>query len=327
MKKSALIIGMLLIYLGASAQQDPQFTQWMFDKVSFNPGATGAKALNCNAHCVSMFYRDQWDGLERDPKTNMFNYNGGFDAGPGTLGLGIVFAQDLLGQESNQLIKLNLAYHYPLSNGINVSGGLSFGSYGKTLGTEWNPTQEGDAIVDALREEERSAAFTDIGFGAMAYAQNWYAGLSATHLGDGALDDLSIEVIPHFYIMGGYNYALSTSTPMEIRTNALIKTDANANAIDINANLLWNDMIWGGLSFRPGDAIAPMVGLQHNLNAIKNKTSTYTHCFKLGYSYDATTSALNNHSTGSHEIFVTYCFNLEVIPILKPYNNPRFIHI
>ena len=322
MKKSTLIVGMLLLYVGISAQQDPQFTQWMFDKVSFNPAATGVDDVNM----FTAFYRDQWDQLERDPKTAMFNYNGSFfgNAIPsGRVGLGVVFASDRLGQMQNTMFKLNLGYHHNL-NGMELSGGFSLGQYATTLGDDWQPYQQGDAIIP---DDSQTASAFDFGFGAMISKKNeWYAGVSATHLTEADLTDLNINVISHYYIMGGYNYDLPISAPVTLRSNALIKTDANATAFDINLNALYNNMFWGGISFRPEDAIAPMAGIQYQLPSKSKDTFNMEQKIMFGYSYDATTSLLKNYSTGSHEIFVTYCFTYTPIVIKKPYSNPRFIH-
>ena len=72
MKRILLSASFVLGALIGFAQQDPQFTMWMFDRLSFNPAAAGMDKM----HQVQAFHRDQWDGFERDPKTYLFNYNG-----------------------------------------------------------------------------------------------------------------------------------------------------------------------------------------------------------------------------------------------------------
>ena len=83
-------------------------------------------------------------------------------------------------------------------------------------------------------------------------------------------------------------------------------------------------MIWAGVSWRPGDAIAPIVGLQYSM-INKDATNYKEQLFRLGYSFDMTTSELQSFSSGSHEIFLSYSFKFESTPILNRYENPRVL--
>ncbi|WP_298859611.1 type IX secretion system membrane protein PorP/SprF, partial [uncultured Gimesia sp.] len=84
------------------------------------------------------------------------------------------------------------------------------------------------------------------------------------------------------------------------------------------------DMVWGGLSFRPGDALAPMLGYQTSW-VKKDGYNTINNCIRVGYSYDLTMSEIKNYSSGSHEVFVTYCFSVLSNPPQNRYSNPRFL--
>jgi len=124
-------------------------------------------------------------------------------------------------------------------------------------------------------------------------------------------------------VMGGYQLPLGSD--LALRPNVLIKSDFAATQFDLNADVLWNNMLWGGLSFRPKDAISPYVGFQTMFEPIKGQTSLINHGLKLGYSYDVTTSDLKDYSAGSHEIFLTYCLGFSEIPIRARHSNPRFL--
>ena len=137
------------------------------------------------------------------------------------------------------------------------------------------------------------------------------------------LGQLSIQPVRHFYFMGGYNYQLDGEY-LVLRSNFLAKTDLNATAIDINLNVLYESMVWAGVSFRPGDAIAPVVGFQWETEK-SEQTSYSKQVIRVGYSYDTTLSELSNYSSGSHEITLSYCFKFMDLPIIQPYHNPRFL--
>lgn len=319
MKSRVLFLVLFVIGISASAQQDPQFTQWMFDKVSFNPAAAGID----RAHCATMFHRDQWDMLDRDPKTYLFNYDGMFTDLLPNVGVGLTFYTDALGQEKTNVFRFSGNYQYNISGIGTVSAGLALGNYSKTLGDDWRPIDPDDlTILDLPRQN--SSVF-DLSFGAMLKGSNYYGGISMTHLSQGELKDLSIDVLRTYWIMGGYDYTIPGSSDLKLRSNVLAKTDFNALQYDINLNVLWSNMVWVGASYRGKDAIAPMAGYIYNFAPVKKATSQLESKIMVGISYDAGLSDLKNYNDGSYELFVKYCFNFTKIILRKPYSNPRFL--
>ena len=111
---------------------------------------------------------------------------------------------------------------------------------------------------------------------------------------------------------------------LRLRSHVLAKTDLNATTVDLHANVLWNELLYGGLSIRPGDAVAPVIGFEYGKTK-SEKLSRSEQIFRFGYSYDATLSEVANYSSGSHEIFVSYMFNFERIPMQSRHANPRFL--
>ena len=217
------------------------------------------------------------------------------------------------------MVKLGYAYHLsPLSNGAHVGIGLNVSLFSKSFDANWIAV-DGVANDPAIPDGGASGTSTDVDFGIfMRKGKEYYAGISATHLAEVQMSSLSIVPTRHFYFMGGYNYPLS-GDDLVLRSNVLAKTDLNATAIDLNVNVLYNDFVWGGLSYRHGDAIAPMAGIQHSVSKKEGITES-TQVFKLGYSFDATTSELRTYSTGSHELFLPYCFKF--ITTLSSTNTP-----
>lgn len=314
-----LILASTCVYaLSTFAQQDPQFTQWYLEPASFNPAVAG----NSDLTCVSGTYRNQWEGLDRDPNTSMLTAHTFVDQLRG--GVLLSFYNDALGQETNNLARLGYAYHLePLSNGAIISAGLAATMFSKSLGNEWIAID--DYTQDqAIPNDKTSSSAIDLDFGVFIRKPgSFYAGLSATHVMQQELANLSIQPRRHLYAMGGYNYALDGDY-LVLRTNVLAKTDLAATIADINVNVYWNQMIWGGVSWRPGDAVAPTFGVEYAMED-KQRTSYAKQVFRIGYSYDATTSELRNYSSGSHEVFLSYCFKFLSIPVENRYANPRFL--
>ena len=141
----------------------------------------------------------------------------------------------------------------------------------------------------------------DIGFGLYLNATNYYFGASVTHLNQALIEfsDLASTYLPrHYYLMGGYNIKLPDPL-FELRPSFLFKTDAASWQIDLNANVVYNERFWGGLSYRLQDAVSLLMGAEM-INGLK-----------VGYSFDLTTSALGRYGYGSHEFFVSYSIDLE----------------
>jgi len=301
-----------------SAQQDPQFTQWYMDHVVSNIAAAGQSDLTN----INGFYRNQWNGLDRSPVTSLLNVDGQVGFIPGAFG--IQFYQDELGYESNTMMKLGYAYTLsPFANGTKMSLGMSVSYFSKSFATEWisiDPWASDQAIPQ--NDNQSSAVDVDLGI-YISKPKTFYAGLSMTHLAETEFTEMSITPSRHLYAMGGYNYPLDGDA-LVLRTNILAKTDLNASAIDMNVNVLYNEMIWAGVSWRPGDAIAPIVGFQYKM-IDKDATNYKEQLFRLGYSFDVTTSELQSFSSGSHEIFLSYSFKFESTPILNRYANPRIL--
>ncbi len=319
MKNRVLFLVLFLIGLSASAQQDPQFTQWMFDKVSFNPAAAGIDRV----HCFTLFHRDQWDMLDRDPKTYMFNYDGMFTDLLPNVGVGLTFYTDALGQEKTNVFRVSGNYQYAIPGVGVLSGGLAVGNYSKVLGDDWRPIDVDDPTI--LELPRQSSSVLDFSLGAMFKGSNYYGGISTTHLSQGELSNLNINVLRTYWLMGGYDYTVPTNHNFVFRSNVLAKTDFNALQYDININMLYANTFWLGASYRGKDAVAPMAGYIYTFAPVKKETSQFESKIMFGLSYDAGLSDLKNYNDGSYELFVKYCFNFSKVVLRRPYSNPRFL--
>lgn len=309
MKK--VLFGLFLLTLGytAKAQQDYQFTHYMYDKLSFNPGYAG---LN-KSICGTIIFREQWSGFDGNPTTALINVHAPVKMLRG--GLGFTYVSDKLGFESNNLARLSYSYHMGLGVG-DLGIGISAGILQKSIQANWITPDGTPAIDDAsIAVSGANGLVPDINFGVFYLQNQLYMGISATHLYAPDLTDLNISNAKHFWITAGYEYGLGPD--LKLRPSILAKSDAASTQLDVNINVLYKDMIWGGVSYRVSDAIAPMLGYQNN--DVGGGT------LRIGYAYDVTTSQIKGYSNGSHDIMVNYCFNLDKPKPLQKSKNPRFL--
>ena len=130
MKKALLLF---ICYLTANlsfAQQDKQFTHYMYDKMSFNPAATGFKG-----YCGTFIYRNQWDRVQDAPNTSLLNLQGNIPRR--NLGLGLSFTNDAIGFQRNNSVSINAAHHLRTSAGI-LSAGIGLGIINIGFSAVWS---------------------------------------------------------------------------------------------------------------------------------------------------------------------------------------------
>lgn len=298
-----------LLFVGtvANAQQDPQFTQNMFNRLYSNAGYAGTS----DGICATALHRQQWVGFNGRPVSTVINIDGTVKALHGGLGLSIL--SDKLGAQYSGGVKLSYSYHLKLGGGIlgiGVEGGILFNTLD---GSQLNPIQSGDQNIITSNQ---GGVASDLGFGLYYRSDKLYAGISANHLIGPTLEyaeggNISeVTIARHYYAMAGYTWDVSAN--FALLPSVFVKTDAASAQFDLNLNVMWKNMIWAGASYRIDDAVAILAGVQ-------------LYDFRLGYSYDITTSGLNSYSNGSHEVMLGYCYKLRRPVLNQRYRNVRFL--
>ncbi len=312
-----IIFSLILLFICfvATAQQEPQFTQNMFNNMYTNPGYAGSN----EAICATGLMRQQWVGFKDDegntvsPETYLISIDAPVNILHG--GLGCTIMQDKLGFEKNIKVKLGYAYRFSLGYG-DLGIGAQVGFLNKSIDfSKFKPIDENDPLLQD--EGEQKTMVADFSFGAFYKVLNqYYIGFSTSQITQRKLDigkSSKFNLKRHYFITAGYEYTLPGNPSYEIDPSFLIKTDGAATQYDISSLLKYNNKFWGGLSYRVNDAVAILLGM-----TIKD--------FCIGYSYDITTSKLGSvGSSGSHEIMLRYCFKIEVEKIPKSYKNTRFL--
>ena len=286
------------------AQQDPQFSQNMWNRLQPNPGFAGANG----GICATLLGRMQWVGFDGAPNTYLLNVDGYVAAIRGGVGLSVM--SDNIGVQKGIAAKISYAYKLNLGTG-SLGIGADVGILMSSLdGLKLVPAQGND---NSIPTGNSSSVVPDFGLGLYyQIPQKLYFGISSTHLVPGTLkyDNVNYKVARHYYLMAGYTYNMSQK--LDLLPSVFIKTDGKATQFDVNLSVMYNQLIWLGASYRLQDAAVAMAGVQW-----KN--------FRLGYSYDFNTSKLNSYNGGSHELMLGYCFKLEKPAITQKYKNVRFL--
>lgn len=299
----------LCITGAAFAQQDPQLTQYMFDRLSVNPAVAGTTGQLC----ATGIFRQQWSGFEGAPKTGLFNAHMPINKISSGIGLSAYF--DKLGQQTSNFVRLSYSFHRKIGPGT-LGIGLSGGLLAHSLGNNWI-ARDNPADDSAIPSGGRSDSKFDLGAGLYYTSPTLWIGLSATHLTEPELDDVSITGVRHYFVQAGYDWAIGGDKKYVLQPSTMIKSDGTSTQVDLNANFLYNNQVWLGVTYRTEDAIAPLIGYQLKPN---DKSM-----LRIGYSYDVTTSELKNYSSGTHEIMLSYCVLLKKKPDLQIYKNVRFL--
>lgn len=301
MKRTIVFISSLLIAGFASSQQDPQFSQNMFNKLANNPGYAGSN----QAICATALHRSQWMGFEGAPTTLNLSVDAGIPAIHGGLGLNIV--KDDIAAFSNLGLQLTYAYRTDLGNG-QMGAGVSLGMFQSGADGGWfEPVDAGD---DAIPTGDAKGSTMDFGFGVYYNTQDVYIGLSTSHINEPTVEwsTSQMELARHYFLIAGYAHELN---PMfTLNPSIYLKSDGSSSQLDINTNVLYNNKLWGGLSYRLDEGLIALLGMNINDD------------LRFGIAYDVVMSEITNNSL---EFMLGYCFKVSYDRPVKSYKNPRFL--
>lgn len=295
------------------SQQDPVYSQYMFSTLTYNPGVAGTSGMIC----ATALNRQQWLGFKGAPATTMFNISSPVSPFGINSGVGLVIESDNIGFDKD--IKLSGVYSYLMDMGQGKLGiGVNLGMLSKTLDPTWQ-IPSGDAHTPAsgdplIPESKETYVAFDAGLGLYYKADKYYAAFSVTHLNSPKIKYTKgiTYVSRHYYLTGGYTLQLPNPS-LEFLPSFFAYTDGKVSQFTITSLLRYNKKVWGGVSYRAGDAIVWSIGLEL-FNGIR-----------LGYAYDFTTSDIRKDSNGSHEFMVNYCFDLNLGKSPMRYKSIRFL--
>ena len=289
-----------------SAQQDPQFSQNMFNKLANNPGFAGSRG-NIS---TSVLHRSQWMGFGDDGGAAASTQNFSIDAELPFLygGVGLNIVKDNIAEFSNLGLQASYAYRTELGVG-QIGMGMSVGMYQSGInGGALRPAQSGDAAI--LTGEVKGSSL-DIGAGIYYNTQDVYVGLSSAHMTEPTVewsDGQDFDLVRHYFLIAGYYHELNPV--LSLNPSIYLKSDGATSQLDINTNLIYNNRMWGGVSYRLDEGLILLAGMNVNDD------------LRFGIGYDVT---IVNPMPNSLEIMLGYNFKIKTNKAVSKYKNPRFL--
>lgn len=322
MRKIILFSIFALSSVVAMAQQEAQYTQFMYNKLAYNPAYAGS----LNAICATGIVRSQWVGLDGAPKSQVFNVDAAlYD---GRVGVGLNLARNTIGISTNYNADISYAYRVPLGKGkIGVGLQGSIRSFNADYTDERLFAIQSMNIDASIPGGQQNKLTPNFGAGVYYKEENLYVGFSVPRLLENNIDfseDATIisESTRHFYLMGGYVFDVNEK--VQLQPQALVKYTENSPLdVDLNVSAIYLEKYMVGATYRvggstrgfPAESIDILFSTQVNEN------------FLFGISYDVTVSELRDYSSGSIEAMVRYCFKnkrSDEEEVEGDYLNPRF---
>ncbi|MBQ0016178.1 MAG: type IX secretion system membrane protein PorP/SprF [Bacteroidales bacterium] len=329
----ALFVGGLFCSL--QAQQEVQFTQYMFNRLTYNPAYAGSHG----AICASLMYRSQWMGLQLDNPTKDISagsvptdYLFSVDLPIKVLhgGVGLTVLGEKLGYHNNIGINLDYAFRIywgrgTLAAAIEANVFNSNFEYSQLVGSDdltgdfSNPVTGSSSDPLLSSREDASSMLFDLSTG--IYYQvpgTYYLGLSIKNLLGSKSEVLNYTNVRTIYLMGGYDYVLPFHPSFKLKPSLLAKTTQFTSwQLDLSCLLEYQNEFWLGAAYRIDDAVSILGGVNWEK-------------LRVGLAYDLTTSKLgtfkSGRSKGTLELYLRYCFKI-IIPHEEPsvYRNTRYL--
>lgn len=290
-------------FVGAKAQQLPQYTQYMYNTLTLNPGYTGSTG---SLEAV-LLHRSQWVGIDGAPRTQSFTVHSPmFNE---QVGFGLSVINDKLGPADEFYVDGNFSYTIPVGYESKIAFGVKGGV--RVLNIDWTRGRFYDANDVLLNDNINNKIMPSVGAGIYYYTNNWYAGVSVPNfIRQDYYDDIEEAAVSdrlHYYVIAGYVFNISDNLKFKPAVLGKIVSGAPVT-VDASANFLIQEKVTLGASYRWDDSVSALAGFQ------------ITPSIFAGYSYDYSVTNLNKYNDGSHEFILRF----QLIPKNARIKSPRF---
>ena len=282
------------------AQQDAQFTQYMYNTININPAYAGSRG----ALSIFALHRTQWVGLDGAPVTNAVSMNTPLNNS--NLGLGVSLINDKIGPTTENAISADLSYTIQTSETWKLSLGM------KATANLFDLDPSKLNSVDPDPSLQNYSKFSpNIGAGLYLHSDKAYVGFSVPNfIQTNRYDDNEVAIFKekiNYYLIAGYVFNFNSY--IKFKPALLTKmTEGAPLQVDVSGNFMFYDKLMLGVSYRWSASMSAMAGFQ------------VTDGFYVGYGYDHDTTNLDNYNSGSHEIYLRY----ELFKNISKITTPRF---
>ncbi len=313
-----LLSALIVLAVKAYAQYDGQWTQYMLNPGVYNPSVAGRNS-DLDVHIA---FRQQWTGVTNAPSTIALQVGYPLRIGKRMFGIGLMMQNESIGLFKTQLFQAQMSHEWKLWGG-SLRGGLQAGIIQQNFssGDIYIPTSDYHSSSDeAIPKGDLEGIVPDLSLGVWYDRPKWFAGISCSHVIGGSFklkqkesesdaDETTMKVSRTLYFTGGYN--ISFKNPLfALQPSLMLKSDFVTVQADVSALLRIAKRYWGGLSWRPGDGLGVIAGIQFDFG------------LTVGYSYDI---PLYGPTDGSHEIMIGYRKAIDTSKINKKQKSVRIL--
>jgi len=300
LKRTFYTLLIVMSGISAQAQQDPQFTQYMFNNLYITPAYAGVDGVTQ----LTAIHRSQWLGYQSSfgdggaPTTQMISFTSPIYKLKS--GFGTYISNDQLGPQNNLEAQAMFAYHLGIKDS-KLSFGLKAGIYSVSInGTHYRWIQDNDKLIVTGKE---SQVRPDLGFGIFYRSEKYYAGFGVNHLIKSEFDF-------------GVNEARNALENHKLNPTILVKTDFKEYSFDLGVIATLKDKMWAGLSFRQSEAANVLLGYSF----MKDKS------LRFGYAIDVVVKDQEAKENFSHELLLSYQLPIAPGTGKKVVRTPRYRH-
>ncbi len=292
MKKLFLLALLVIAITKTKAQQDPQYTQYMYNMSVINPAYAGSKETVSGG----VLYRQQWVGIEDAPTTGTFFMHSPVGR---NVGLGLSIISDKIGPVEENNFYADFSYTLNLGGEHKLAFGLKAGATMHKIDFTGIPATlpQTDPIFESSNP---NTTFLNLGTGLFYYTNKYYVAFSVPNMLKSKYLDFNgrqygTDVL-HYFLTGGYVFDINPN--LKFKPFAMIKTSINAPvSFDLSTNFMLNDKFEMGATYRLEDSFGAMI------NVAVSPT------LRIGYAYDRVVSDIGVISPSSHEVILLYDLN------------------
>jgi len=299
------------VLLSGTCQLAPQFTQYFFDQLSFNPAVAGSEA----GFSGSLLYRQQWVGFNGGPLTGAINLHQPLNQL--NSGIGLSIQSDQIG--NFRTINVAPCYAYKLQLGLkSLQFGFSpvFSSY--AIQDNWQAVDDRN-LDPSIPLGGKNGFGIDFNTGIYLKAGKYYGGISVVNLITSKIKNVNQQLSTTMFAQAGYQFKLPFSEVIDWTVGTLYRSplsNLSTAQIDLSLTALIKENFGLGVNYRNGDSFSPIISYQKYTSSGK---------IKIGYAFDYTISELTKANSGSHEIAVSYLYIPTKMVEKERYKNVRFL--